>query len=112
MTKTKKIQKNDNYYIGYVTVKEIANCNNMNSTNPLYLMINKRIGHFEEKSGNKCLVLDDIDENKEIWTKYEEVWKGVKKDIETTNGGKKIEYGKDIKKIGLSLMIICHWIDL
>ena len=39
----------DIYYIGYVTVKKIANCNNMNSANPLYLKINKMIGHFEEK---------------------------------------------------------------
>ena len=45
----------DIYYIGYVTFKEIANCNNINSVNPLYLiMIDKMIGHFEEKSGNKC----------------------------------------------------------
>ena len=29
----------DIYYIGYVTVKKIANCNNVNSANPLYLMI-------------------------------------------------------------------------
>ena len=41
------------YYIGYVTFKEIANCNNINSVNPLYLMIDKMIGHFKEKSGNK-----------------------------------------------------------
>ena len=27
--------------------------------------------------------------------KYEEVWLGVKKEIETINGGEKIEYGKD-----------------
>ena len=39
----------DIYYIGYVTVKKIANCNNINSVNPLYLMIDKMIGHFEEK---------------------------------------------------------------
>ena len=39
----------DIYYIGYVTVKKIANCNNINSVNPLYLMINEMIGHFEEK---------------------------------------------------------------
>ena len=39
----------DIYYIGYVTVKKIANCNNINSVNPLYLMINKMIGHFEKK---------------------------------------------------------------
>ena len=82
-------------YIGYVTVKTIANCNNINSVNPLYLMINEMIGHFEEKSGNKYLVLDDVEENKEVSKKYEEVWKGVKKEIETINGGEKIEYGKD-----------------
>ena len=85
----------DIYYIGYVTVKKIANCNNINSVNPLYLMIDKMIGHFEEKSGNKYLVLDDVNENKEVSKKYEEVWEGVKKEIETINGGKKIEYGKD-----------------
>ena len=85
----------DIYYIGYVTVKKIANCNNINSVNPLYLMIDKMIGHFEEKSGNKYLVLDDVNENKEVSKKYEEVWEGVKKEIETINGGEKIEYGKD-----------------
>ena len=85
----------DIYYIGYVTFKETANCNNINSANPLYLMIDKIIGHFEEKSGNKYLVLDDVNENKEVSKKYEEVWEGVKKEIETINGGKKIEYGKD-----------------
>ena len=85
----------DIYYIGYVTVKKIVNCNNINSVNPLYLMINKMIGHFEEKNENKYLVLDDVNENKEVSKKYEEVWEGVKKEIETINGGKKIEYGKD-----------------
>ena len=43
----------DIYYIGYVTVKKIADCNNINSVNPLYLMIDKMIGHFEENSGNE-----------------------------------------------------------
>ena len=83
------------YYIGYVTVKKIDNCNNINSVNPLYLMINEMIGHFEEKNENKYLVLDDVDENKEVLKKYEEVWEGIKKEIETINGGEKIEYGKD-----------------
>ena len=85
----------DIYYIGYVTVKKIANCNNINSVNPLYLMINEMIDHFEEKNGIKYLVLDDVDENKEVLKKYEEVWEGIKKEIETINGGEKIEYGKD-----------------
>ena len=54
----------DIYYIGYVTVKKIANCNNINSINTLYLIINEMIGHFEEKNENKNLVLDDVDEKK------------------------------------------------
>ena len=56
------------------------------------------IGHFEENNENKYLVLDDVDENKEVSKKYEEVWEGVKEEIETINGGGKIEYGKEFKK--------------
>ena len=77
---TKKDYKDiDIYYISYVTAKKIANCNNINSVNPLYLMIKEMIDHFEEKIKNKYLVLDDVDENKKVWKKYEEVWEGVKK---------------------------------
>ena len=66
-----------------MTVKKIANFNNIKSVNPLYLMIDEMIGHFKEKNGNKYLVLDDVDENKEVLKKYEEVWEGVQKEIET-----------------------------
>ena len=51
------------------------------------------------------LVLDDVDENKElliyiyIYIYIYKVWKGVKKVIKTINGGEKIEYGKDYMKI-------------
>ena len=98
----------DIYYIGYVTVKEIANCNNINNLIPLYLIINEMIGHFEEKNKNKYLVLDDVDEIKEVSKKCEEVWEGVKEETETINGGERIENGKDFKKIRVSsLMMIC-----
>ena len=93
-------------------LKNIANCNNINSVNPLYLMINEMIGCFKEKSENKYLVLEDVDENKKVLKKYEEVWVGVKKEIETIVGGKKIEYGKDLKELGLNLMMTCQWINL
>ena len=102
---TKKDYKEiDIYYIGYVTIKKIADYNNINSVNPLYLMINEMIGHFEcnsieGESENKYLVLDDLDENTEVLKKYEEVWEVIKKEIETIDGGKKIEYGKDFKRI-------------
>ena len=56
---------------------------------------------LKKKNGNKYLVLDDVDENKEVLKKYEEVWEGIKKEIGTINGGKKTEYGKDLKKIRL-----------
>ena len=49
---------------------------------------------LKKKNENKSLVLDDIDENKEASEKYEEVWNEIKKEIETINEGKRIEYGK------------------
>ena len=58
-------------------------------------MINEMIGHFEEKNGNKYLVLDDVDENKEVPKEYEEVQEGVKKEIETINGGERVGFAKD-----------------
>ena len=67
----------DVYYISYVTVRKIDTCNNINSVNPLYLMIDKMIGHFQEKNESMYLVLDDMDESKEVSKKYEEVRKGV-----------------------------------
>ena len=79
-----------------MTVKKIANRNNINSVNPLYLIINEMNGHFKKKKNeNKYLFLDDMDENKEVLKKYEMIWEGVKKEIETINGGKRVEYGKD-----------------
>ena len=57
------------------------------------------IGHFEEKNKTKYLVLGDVDKNKEVSKKYEEVWDGIKKGIETINGGKRVEYEKDFKNI-------------
>ena len=98
----------DIYYISYVTVKKIDDCNNINSVNSLYLMTDEMLGYFEEKHENKFLVLDDVDENKKVSKKYKEVWEGVKKEIETINGGEKIEYGKDFQKLGLNLMMIFH----
>ena len=38
------------YYIGYVTFNEIS-CVKINSANPLYLIINKINGYFEEING-------------------------------------------------------------
>ena len=89
----------DIYYIGYITIKKIGDCENIYSVNPLYLIIGKVDGHIEEKNGSKYLVFDSTDENKEVLKKYTELWDGIKNEIETINGGKKGEYGKDFMKI-------------
>ena len=56
----------DIYYIGYVTIKKIGDYNNINSVNPLYLMINEMIGHFEEKNEIRFESNDDLAMNKPI----------------------------------------------
>ena len=37
----------DIYYIGYITIKKIGDCENIYSVNPLYLIIGKVDGHIE-----------------------------------------------------------------
>ena len=46
----------DIYYIGYITIKKIGDCENIHSVNPLYLLINQASGYIEEKNGNKYLI--------------------------------------------------------
>ena len=64
----KKSQKNINiYYIGYVTIKKIDDCESIYSVNPLYLLANHASGYIEEKNGNEYLIFDDsVNENKEL----------------------------------------------
>ena len=96
----KKSFKNiDIYYIGNITIKKIDDCDNIHSVNPLYLIIGKVDGFIEEKNGSKYLVFDFTDKNKEVLAKYTELWDGIKNEIETINGGKEGEYGKDFMKI-------------
>ena len=94
----KKSYKNiDIYYIGYITVKD-SDYVKINSVNPLYLIINEVDGYVEEINGNKYLTLVSTDKNKEVLTKYTELWDGIKNSIEKTNN-KSGEYGKDFMKI-------------
>ena len=41
------------YYIGYITIKRISDYENINSVNPLYLVIGEEDGYIEENNGNK-----------------------------------------------------------
>ena len=88
------------YYIGYITIKKIDDCENIHSVNPLYLLVNHASGYIEEKNGNKYLIFDDsVNENKGLLKKYADVWDGIKNEIKTINGGKENDYGKDYMKI-------------
>ena len=53
----------DIYYIGYVTIEKNIGYNNIDSVNPLYLMINQMIGHFECNS-LECNSIEEKNENK------------------------------------------------
>ena len=52
-------------YTGYITKKSQWN---VNSVNPLYLIINRIKGHFEEVDGDKYLIISS--ENGDIMEKY------------------------------------------
>ena len=81
-----------------MTVKKIANCNNVNSVNPLYLMINEMIGHFEEKSGNKYLVLDDVMKIKKFQKNIKKLGKALKKRSKRLMVAKTLNTGNIKKK--------------
>ena len=67
--------------------------------NPLYLRINHASGYIEEKNGNKYLIFDSVDKNKEVLKKYAGVWDGIKNKIKAISGDKQNDYGKDYMKI-------------
>ena len=76
----KSVLGNDVYYIGYITKKPQWN---VNSVNPLYLMINKIKGHFEEVDGDIYLIISS--QNGDIMQKYQEVFDVIKESIKRTN---------------------------
>ena len=71
------------YNIGYIAIKNIDDYENIYSVNPMYLMIGEVIGYIEENHGNKYLVFDSSDKNKEVLKKYKELWDGIKSKIES-----------------------------
>ena len=44
----------------------------------MYLRINYASGYIEEKTGNKYLIFDSVDESKEVFKKYADIWDGTK----------------------------------
>ena len=58
----------------------------------MYLTIYSATGYFKEKYGEKYLILDSTE-------KYDEVFSGIKKDIEKINSGKELFYEKTMLEL-------------
>ena len=63
-----------------------------------YLQVNHANGYIEEKNGNKYLIFDSADENKELLKKHSDVLSEIRKKIEAINSGE-CDYKKDCMKI-------------
>ena len=84
--------------MGTSQIKKIDDCESIYSANPLYFRIDHGSGYIEEKNGNKYLIFDSVDENKEVLKKFADVWDGIKKKIKAINGDE-CNYEKDYMKI-------------
>ena len=95
----KKSYKNlDIYNIGYVTIKKIGADYDINSVNPLYLLIDNASGYIEEINKDKYLVFDVTDENKELLKRYDDVFNRIMDEIKKIDDNW-LEYSKDYMKI-------------
>ena len=77
--KKKPYEDIDIYCISYIMIKIFSDCENNHGVNPLYSIIHSAIGHFKEKYGEKCLIID-------LTERYEEVFSGIRSEIKTING--------------------------
>ena len=71
----------DIYNIGYVTIKKIGDCKDINSVNPFYLRITNADGYTEEENENKYLIFDSTDNNKELLKKCNNSFNGFMNEI-------------------------------
>ena len=108
-TDKKSYKDIDIYYIGYITIKKIGAYESIHNVNPLYLYINHHAsGYIEEKNGNKYLIFNSVDENKEVLKKCADVWDGIKDKIKAINDGEENDYEKDYILINLILTTSYH----
>ena len=86
--KKKYLKDIDIYYINYIQ-------ENLNSSNSLRIKIDSATGYFKEKNDEKYLILDSTKE-------YESVWSEIRSEIKRINGGEKVFYEKNYRKIGIN----------
>ena len=79
--------------------KKTDDYENINSVNPLYLIVVKVDGYIKENNRNKYLVFISTDDNKKVLATFTKLFDEIKHLIETIEEGKKGEYEKDFMKI-------------
>ena len=76
--------------------KIIAECNEINSVNPLYLKIKDMKGQFKKGKGdNVCYLM--IFGNANVLRKFANIWKNIRAKIEENTGGI-VQYDKNYMK--------------
>ena len=90
-----KIDKKPYKDIWYL-VKKFSDYENIHSVNPSYLVIYSATGYFNEKNGEKYLIIS-------VTEKYDEVFSGIRSGIEAINGGKEQFYGKNYAEIYVNI---------
>ena len=85
--KKKSSKEIDIYYINYIQ-------ENLTSSNSLCIKIDSATGYFKEKNNEKYSILDATKE-------YERVWSEIRSEIKIINGGKKVFYEKNYRKIDI-----------
>ena len=66
-------------------MKNIGDYENINSVNRLYFITGEVGRYIEQSNGNKYLIFASTDKNKEMLTKYTELWDGIKNLIKQIN---------------------------
>ena len=94
-TDKKKIIKN--YWLCHN--KKIEYFENINSVNPLYLIIGQVDWYMEENNRNNYLVFTSTNNNKKILAKFLRLWDEIEYLIKIINGDKKDKYEKYFMKI-------------
>ena len=82
----------DIYFIGYVDKKPDWN---VNSVNPLYLIISRVYGYVSEKNSNKFLTIDKGDS---VLKKYDQVFSEIKHHIKKIDN-KEVNFNSDYDQI-------------
>ena len=85
------------YYLGYEYKKQITECNEIHSVNPLYLRLIDLKGQFKKSKGDNVwylIIFGDAD----VLRKFANIWKSIRAKIEENTSGI-VQYDKDYMRI-------------